>query len=173
MRIVGGRLAGKNLVSPGSRIRPTSEEVRGRWLDRIEPEIQGARMLELFAGSGAVGLEALSRGAQSVDFVENAGAALHALKANIARCRAKNLTRVFKRDAIPFAENIDKVAYDIVIADPPYGSRKLERIVHQWHTRPFSRILSVEHATDQRLEWPGQVIRLGDTSITTFALTAG
>ena len=84
MRIVKGAWAGKDLVSPGARIRPTAEDVRDRWLDLLADSIQGARVLDLFAGSGALGLEALSRGAVRVDFVENGAASLHSLKANVA-----------------------------------------------------------------------------------------
>jgi len=85
MRIVSGKWAGRDLVSPGQSIRPTAEAVRDRWLEILSDSLEGARVLDLFAGSGALGLEALSRGAASVDFVENGSASLHALKANVAR----------------------------------------------------------------------------------------
>ena len=84
MRIVAGKHAGRRLTSPGRRVRPTGESVRDRWLGRLAEELGGARVLDLFAGSGALGLEALSRGAKSADFVENGAEALHALKANVA-----------------------------------------------------------------------------------------
>ena len=154
MRIVGGRWAGRALVSPGAGVRPTSESVRDRWLTLLASEIQGARVLDLFAGTGAIGIEALSRGAASADFVENGPASLHAMKANVAALRLGRRARIFKRDAIPFVEALDAQVYDVVFADPPYGSAKLERIIEPWLRSPYSRILSVEHDRTRRL--PGR-----------------
>jgi 16S rRNA (guanine966-N2)-methyltransferase len=168
MRIVRGRWAGRNLVSPAGRVRPTAEDIRDEWLYEVEKDLPDARVLELFAGSGAVGLEALSRGAKSCDFVENNPAALHALKANVALLRARNQTRIFKRDALQFVATLTPDSYDIVFADPPYQSRQLDRLVESWLEAPFSRILSVERASDHRLDSSGVDLRLGDTTITTF-----
>lgn len=156
MRIVGGRLAGRNLTSPGKRVRATAEEVRDAWISALEPELKGARVLELFAGSGALGLEALSRGAKSVDFVESGAPSLHSLKANVTALRAQGFTRIFKKDAIPFVERLaaelsDDFPYDIVLADPPYHSGALDRVVRLWKERPFSRVLSAEHHEDHIL----------------------
>jgi 16S rRNA (guanine966-N2)-methyltransferase len=141
-------------VSPGAGVRPTSEPVRDRWLSLLKQEIKGASVLDLFAGTGALGLEALSRGAARVDFVENGPASLHALKANVAAFRLRKKARIYKRDAIPFVEALGPGAYDLAFADPPYGSRKLDRVVEQWLRVPFSRILTVEHDRDHRI--PGK-----------------
>ena len=169
MRIVSGEWAGRDLVSPGSKIRPTAEAVRDRWLEILSDSVKGARVLDLFAGSGALGLEALSRGAASVDFVENGSASLHALKANVAALGARRRTRIFKRDAIPFMEALPEGAYDIAFADPPYGSRKLDRVVNQWREVPFSTILGVEHERQHRLEGKAKRYDLrGETRITVF-----
>ena len=132
MRIVAGKHAGRQLTSPAKRIRPTAETVRDRWLGRLKDDLEGARVLDLFAGSGALGLEALSRGAASVDFVENGAQALHSLKANVAALRERKRTRIFKRDAVVFAEALGEESYDIVFVDAPYGSKKLDRIVGTW-----------------------------------------
>ena len=80
----------------------------------LAPDLGGARVLDLFAGSGAVGIEALSRGARSCDFVENNPAALHALRTNVAALRVRDRARIFKRDAIQFIQRLDEIAYDIV-----------------------------------------------------------
>jgi 16S rRNA (guanine966-N2)-methyltransferase len=168
MRIVGGVWAGRDLVSPGAQVRPTAEEVRDRWLSILAKDIPGARVLDLFAGSGALGLEALSRGAACVDFVENGPASLHSLKANVAAFKVRKRARIFKRDAIPFAEALDGGAYDIVFADPPYGSRKADRIVKRWLEVPFARILSVEHAADHALPGKGKSYEFEDTRVTIF-----
>ncbi len=151
MRIVGGKWAGRDLVSPGSGVRPTAESVRDRWLSLLEGQLDGASVLDLFAGTGAVGLEAMSRGASRVDFVENGPASLHALKANVAGLRVSRRTRIFKRDVIPFVEALDAWVYDVAFADPPYGSAKLDRVVEHWLRVPFSRILTVEHDRSHRV----------------------
>ena len=121
MRIVGGKLAGRDLLSPNDfRVRPTAEHVRAALLDMLEPDLANARILDLFAGTGALGLEALSRGARNADFVEIRPASLHALRANIASLRLRERTRVFKRDALPFAAALAADSYDIAFVDPPY-----------------------------------------------------
>lgn len=174
MRIVGGRFAGRDLTSPqGWRVRPTSEEVRAALLDMLGAELSGARVLDLFAGTGALGLEALSRGARSADFVECEPDSLHALRANIASLRVRDRTRVFKRDAIPFVAALRPDSYDIVFADPPYGSRKLDRVLQSWHEVRFTRILAVEHARTHDVP-PGYRRRnFGDTVITIFHTPGG
>lgn len=135
-------------------------------MDMVVDLIEGASVLDLFAGSGAVGLEMLSRGAARCDFVEDGPAALHALKANVAAFRAKGRCRIFRRDAIPFVERLPEHRYDIAFADPPYGSRKLERVVARWKTAPFSRVLLVEHPADHALGVRGASRRYEDTRIT-------
>jgi 16S rRNA (guanine966-N2)-methyltransferase len=149
MRIVGGTYAGRELTPPGdARVRPTAEPVRVALLDALAPDLPRARVLDLFAGTGALGLEAISRGARSADFVEFRPGSLHALRANIAALRLREHTRVFKRDAVAFAEALEPDAYDIAFADPPYQSRVLDRVVTAWRRRPFSRLLAVEHARE-------------------------
>jgi 16S rRNA (guanine966-N2)-methyltransferase len=170
MRIVGGSWAGTPLTSPAGRVRPTAEDVRGAWLGALERELQDARLLELYAGSGAVGLEALSRGAATCDFVENNPAALHALKANVARMRARDRTRIFRRDALLFAAGLEAGRYDIAFADPPYHSRQLDRLIRAWLDSPFSPILTVEHATDHAVPGGGLRSVFGETSITTYGV---
>ena len=121
MRIVGGTFAGRDLTSPNDfRVRPTAEHVRAALLDLLEADVKNARVLDLFAGSGALGLEAVSRGSQSADFVETRPSSLHALRANVAALRLRERTRVFKRDALPFAAALQPNAYDIAFVDPPY-----------------------------------------------------
>jgi 16S rRNA (guanine966-N2)-methyltransferase len=141
-------------------------------MTRLEPDLDGARVLDLFAGSGALGIEALSRGARSVDFVEDGAASLHALKANVAAFPLRRRARVFKRDAIPFVEALDAGAYDIALADPPYGSKKLDRVVERWLEAPFSRVLCLEHQRGRALPAGGrsrtrrQTYAFGDTAVT-------
>ena len=181
MRIVRGVWAGQALTSPGRRVRPTQEAVRDAWLSHLSAELAGARILDLFAGSGSLGLEALSRGATSVDFVDNSGDALHALKANVAKQKLRppakgkprpagkkyKSARIFKQDAIPFVNRLGPNAYDLAFADPPYGSRKLDRILERWQHDPFAPVLCIEHAPEHQL--PAGAHRLSfDASVVTI-----
>jgi 16S rRNA (guanine966-N2)-methyltransferase len=166
VRIVAGRYAGTPLTSPGGRVRPTAEALRDAWLTALEPELAGARVLDLFAGSGALGLEAISRGAGTADFVEDNPAALHSLKANVARLRLKGRARIFKKDVLPFVDRLERNSYDIALVDPPYGSGKLERVLARWRALPFSRIIGCEHAAEVTLPGRGRRIRVGDSAVT-------
>ncbi len=130
MRIVGGRLRGLGLAAVGkgdqkARLRPTSDRVRENLFNllaggRFGDPIEGAEVLDVFAGTGALGLEALSRGAKRVGFIENGRAALSLLDANIARARAEEDCRIIRRDACrPGLPDADPAA--LVFLDPPYG----------------------------------------------------
>lgn len=168
MRIVGGKMAGRHLTSPGGRVRPTAEAVRDGWLSLLERDLPGTRVVDLFAGTGALGLEALSRGARYADFVEDSPSALHALKANVAALRVKDRTRIFKRDALRWAAALPERKYDIAFADPPYGSVVLDRLIEGWLERPFSSILTVEHDAEHRLPRGGRLHRFEATSVTIY-----
>jgi 16S rRNA (guanine(966)-N(2))-methyltransferase RsmD len=122
----------------------------------ISDDLRGARFLDLFAGSGAVGLEALSRGALAVDFVENGPTALHSLKANVAALREGRRTRIFKKDAVQWVRSLQAGQYDVAYIDAPYGSRKLDLVIEYWQEIPFARILVVEHAKEHGLALTGR-----------------
>jgi len=169
VRIVRGKWAGRHLTSPADRrVRPTAEHVRDGWLGLVEPELAGARVLDLFAGTGALGLEAISRGAKYADFVETRPASLHALKANVAALHLREKTRIFKKDALPFAAALEAGAYDVAFADPPYRSGQLDRLIETWARTPFARVLTVEHAHDHELPIEGESWDFGDTWVTIF-----
>ena len=171
MRIIGGKFAGRDLTSPRDfRVRPTGEHVRGAMLDLLAPDLANARVLDLFAGTGALGLESISRGAHSADFVEFRPSSLHALRANIALFRLRERTRVFKRDAIPFAEALKADSYDIAFADPPYGSRMLDRVIESWRSHRFSRVLAVEHARDHELPAGAHRRIFDETAVTIYRI---
>ena len=149
-------------------MRPTSEALRELWMELLEDDLEDARVLDLFAGTGALGLEALSRGAARADFVENHPSALHSLKANVAAMRAKGRIRVFKKDVVPFVAALDEGRYDIALADPPYASALAERLVKSWLEVPFARVLVVEHAADRALPGRGSRHPAGDSALTVF-----
>lgn len=169
MRLLSGKWAGRDLVSPPDRrVRPTAEAVRDGWLRLLQARLEGARVIDLFAGSGALGLEALSRGAARVDFVETRPSSLHALKANIAALHARDGTRIFKRDALEMASRLAAGSYDIALADPPYHSRMLDRLIDIWKGSGFAGVLSVEHAADHLIPLGGTRHLFGTTAVTTY-----
>lgn len=169
MRIVGGKLAGRDLTSPNDfRVRPTAEHVRAAILDALKDDVKDARVLDLFAGTGGLGLEALSRGAKSADFVETRPSSLHALRANIIALRLKERTRVFKRDALPFANALSAGSYGIAFADPPYESRMLDRVIERWQATHFARVLVAEHARTHELPKGSSRLILEDTAVTFY-----
>ncbi len=137
-------------------------------LDMLRPDLQKARVIDLFAGTGALGLEAISRGASYADFVEFRPDSLHSLKANIAALRLLKNTRIFKRDALPFAAALQPDKYDIAFADPPYGSKMLDRIIDTWTLNRFARILAVEHRIDHELPKGAAHRVFDDTAITIY-----
>ena len=183
MRIVKGIWAGKELASPGKRVRATSEHVRDLWLAYLEPHLEGARVLDLFSGSGALGLEALSRGAALADFVEDGAEALHALKANVAARKLRppepgakpdprrKVARVFKRDAIPFVRALEAGAYDVALADPPYSSKKVDLVIAQWLQVRFARILALEHPVGHEVPKGGKTLDFGETVVTVYGIS--
>lgn len=124
-----------------------------------------ARVLDLFAGSGALGLEALSRGARHVTFVELNPASLRALQQNISELGVDGSTTVHRADALRFAERTPAGRFDLVVADPPYTIDYAERLLALFRRQPFGRILSVEHRSDLVLEGD-DTRRYGDTAIT-------
>lgn len=130
MRIIGGRARGLKLAEvgtgdPSAHLRPTSDRVREAIFNLLinggyGNPLQGARVLDLFAGTGALGLEALSRGAAHTTFVENGKVALGLLSRNIDLMRAKDQVSVLRRDALNMAANPGP-AFDLAFLDPPYG----------------------------------------------------
>jgi 16S rRNA (guanine966-N2)-methyltransferase len=130
MRIIGGRYRGLKLAEVGAgdidaHLRPTSDRVREAIFNLLinstyRAELDGARVLDLFAGTGALGLEALSRGAAHCTFVDDGAVARALLRANIEKTHAMGCTKVFRRDATRLGENRGP-AFTLVFLDPPYG----------------------------------------------------
>ena len=169
MRIVGGKFAGRDLTSPADfRVRPTAEHVRAAVLDTLARDLPNARILDLFAGTGALGLESLSRGAKTADFVEFRPASLHALRANVAALKLRDRTRIFKRDAVQYAAALGADSYEIAFVDPPYESRQLDLVIGAWQATRFARILVAEHARAHEIPRGGSRRAFEDTVVTIY-----
>src|SRR5271157_542810 len=126
MRIVGGRLRGRGLAAPGSRaIRPTSERLRESIFDILEHRypghVEGARVVDLFAGSGALAIEALSRGARFALFVDNSAEARALIRENVEALGLGGVTRVWRADATRLGAAPAGGPFGLAFLDPPYG----------------------------------------------------
>ncbi|MFS8039090.1 16S rRNA (guanine(966)-N(2))-methyltransferase RsmD [Xanthobacter sp. AM11] len=126
MRIVGGKLKGRTLKGPSSSAtRPTSDRLRESLFNVLAhaygDPCDGARVLDLFAGTGALGIEALSRGARFAVFVEEAAEARGLIRDNVEALGLTGVTRVFRRDATRLGEMGPGEPYDLMFCDPPYG----------------------------------------------------
>ena len=168
MRIVAGEFGGRRLSMPKDpRVRPTADRVREAWMSILADAIPGARVLDLYAGSGALGLEALSRGAASATFVELNPPSLRALQANVATLGVADRSTVHRGDALRYVEGLPAGAFDLALADPPYARDDAARLVALFRSTPFARILSVEHSAAERLDGDS-TRRYGDTALTFF-----
>ena len=166
IRIIAGEFGGRRLKTPATdKVRPTADRVREAWFSILQRAMRGARVLDLFAGSGALGLEALSRGAVTADFVESHRMALAVLKANVKTLQVDDRAAIHRLDALRFAERLQPGQYDVAFADPPYAGEQAARLVALFRLTPFARIFSIEHAADHPI--PGDdTRRYGDTAIT-------
>jgi 16S rRNA (guanine(966)-N(2))-methyltransferase RsmD len=123
MRIIAGRYRSRLLDAPaGLKTRPTSDRLRETLFNVLAPRIEGAAFLDLYAGSGAVGIEALSRGAARVVFVERADSAVRALRANLAKLEVQEGFRIAPAGVSSYLRNVVGAAFDIVYLDPPYDA---------------------------------------------------
>lgn len=126
MRITGGTLGGRRLAAAPPGVRPTADRVREAWFARLG-DLEGARVLDLYAGTGALGIEALSRGAARVVFVERARASLAVLTRNLDALALRDATRVVRGEVRSALRRLarDAERFDLVLADPPYAERDL------------------------------------------------
>jgi 16S rRNA (guanine966-N2)-methyltransferase len=173
LRIVSGQFRGRRIEAPqGSSTRPTREAVREAWFNVLGERVVGARVLDLFAGSGALGFEALSRGAAHVHFVEWDRAVLSVLRRNIKVLGVGSRTEVTRADAqalMAVPERVAAGAWDLVLADPPYDGEAAVELVSAFGRGAFPGILCVEHAVgvDFPVE-PDWQRRYGETVLSIF-----
>lgn len=174
LRIVSGELGGRFIEAPpGRTTRPTSSRVREAWFSALGDRVVGARVLDLFAGSGALGLEALSRGAAHVHFVESDRRVLATLRRNVATLGVGDRATLDTRDVFDFLDAVEAEGrtFDLALADPPYATRATERLIERFAARPFAPLLCVESTADGpaphgRAAWTR---RYGDTRLTFYS----
>jgi 16S rRNA (guanine(966)-N(2))-methyltransferase RsmD len=175
MHITTGSLKGKPLLAPTRGIRPTAERVRQALMNSLGPRLQGARFLDLFCGTGSVGIEAISQGAGFVCFIENAERNYIFLKKNLASLDIdKNLYKTIKTNIFTMKADLLDKDFDIVFADPFYEDIKDGfEIIHSlaWHVLRPNGIFICEHSSKDSLErYPGYQTtkNYGDTALSFF-----
>lgn len=178
MRIIAGQLKGRRLVAPaGLDVRPTSDSLRETLFNVLGASVVGARVLDGFAGTGALGLEALSRGAASAVFVEPEARARRALEANLRACAVEPACTVVRGDFL--RAPIDGAAVDLVLLDPPYRFEDLQAVVDRGaRLAAPGGLLVLEHS--RRRESPERadgflryrVLVAGDSALSFYAARA-
>ena len=148
MRVIAGGLKGRVLQAPGWQgLRPTSDKLRETIFNVLTPRIAGARVIDGYAGTGAIGIEALSRGAAHVTFVERDPRAVRLIAENLKRCGVADRYTIIRAEFQDTRSRPDGVEYDIIVLDPPYGAAELSDALSA--AEPLmsnSTLLIVEHA---------------------------
>ena len=184
MRVIAGSHKGRRLMRPqGLDLRPTPDRVREALFSILGTRIVGARMLDLYAGTGAIGIEAFSRGAHRVTFVESNPRSLRVLRSNLHRCGLTPLADIHTCNVASFLGQADRAggSYDIVFADPPYHTDEGEKLLPSLASSAIitcDSLVILEHFTKMMV--PPQVARLlflrqyryGDTTLSVFRVHA-
>jgi 16S rRNA (guanine966-N2)-methyltransferase len=168
VRIVAGKWRGRRIDAPPDGVRPTGDRVREAWLSIVNPWLAGARALDLFSGSGALGLEALSRGAAVVEFVDDSPRSIAAIRANAQLLGAGPEAVIHRANALPFVDKLEPHAYDVAFADPPYDLGLATQLAERWLAVPFADILGIEHRLNEHLPGEGERRKYGGTVITFY-----
>ncbi len=177
MRIIAGRLKGRRLLVPKKGARPTTDRVRESLFAVLQDDFEGSHVIDLFAGSGSLGLEALSRGAQSAHFVERSRGAVDVLVRNLEAARSEGLeTKVFKEKVRYYLRNHwPEDGADLVMMDPPYGDEegpKSLSLLAELHAGDAG-IVTYEAAGNEKIATPEglalrRVMSFGDTQVIIF-----
>ncbi len=186
MRVVGGRLKGRAILAPESRaIRPTSDRLREAMFDILSHahvgRLEGARVVDLFAGSGALGIEALSRGASFVLFVDDASEARALLRGNVEALALGGVTRIWRADAARLGKAPSAPAFDLAFLDPPYDQNlappALAGLVAGGWLAPDALVVVEESAKASLPAPPGLFLIdervYGDTKLAFFSTSEG
>ena len=180
MRIIAGHLKGRRLRGPvGTGVRPTSDGLRETLFNVLGPTIDGRRVLDAFAGTGALGLEALSRGASGVTFVERDRREIRVLEANVAACGVQEACVIIRDDFLRIDGRHDiPHAFDLALLDPPYDLKELDAVVGAaaaWLGPDGHLVLEHARRRDSPDAVPGlqrtRVLIAGDSALSFYAVT--
>jgi 16S rRNA (guanine966-N2)-methyltransferase len=183
VRVIGGEFRGRKLsVTRGRLIRPTSDRVREAIFDILGPEWTFRKILDLFAGTGSLGIEALSRGAEKAVFVEQGKGALTVLKGNLKALGLESRAWVL---AVPVRKGITvlgerREVFDLIFMDPPYGKAVVGKTIEEIERHGIlaeSGVLVAEHASRDNIPLPDDLTltrqrRYGDTAVSFFHMVA-
>ncbi len=176
IRIIAGALRGRRIDVPAGRsVRPTGSRVREAWFSALGDRVEGAAVIDLFAGSGALGIEALSRGASRVRFVEANRRSFDVLRRNIEGLGLSARAELQCGDVSAcLATQSGERRFDLALADPPYGRGLARDLVARFHQQPFAELLCVEHGLDDvPAEEPVWRRTYGDTMLSFFTVPKG
>jgi len=177
MRVIAGTLKGRRLETPvWDGLRPTSDKLRETLFNIIAPRIQGARVVDGFAGTGAVGIEALSRGAAHVTFVERDPRAVALIEANLRRCDVTDRYAIIRARFGGAEQPQGSESFDVIFLDPPYGATELLSAIDAAESLVQAQtLLIVEHARrDASPESRGGLVRTrlltsGDSALSFYS----
>jgi 16S rRNA (guanine966-N2)-methyltransferase len=174
MRIVAGEYRGRRLKAPSWQgLRPTSDKLRETLFNILSPRIEGARLLDAYAGTGAVGLEALSRGASHVHFVERNRRALALIEENVRLCGVQGRYTIESGDAAEWLQRVS-ATFDLIFMDPPYDEPPAGGVLESAGRRlNTGGLLVLEHASRREPAMPAGMMRVrdvksGDSTLTFF-----
>jgi 16S rRNA (guanine966-N2)-methyltransferase len=175
MRIVAGTLGGRRLCAPkGAAIRPTSNRVREAIFSIIGTGVSGARVLDLFAGTGALGLEALSRGALHAVFVDQSRHAIRLIRANVELCKVQERVTLIHGSVAHAVRRLagQGASFDLIFMDPPYGRHSISKtLLNVYQVARSGTLVIAEHHVKDLLPFPlegwtkRQERRYGDTAV--------
>ena len=175
MRVIAGRLKGRRLKAPTwEGLRPTSDKLRETLFNILAPRVEGARVLDGFAGTGAVGIEAISRGASHVTFVENDRRAVALIEANLTACGVEGGYTIHRGDTATVLPGLGSNAFDLILLDPPYDITTMTAVLEA--SAPAladGGLLVVEHATRREPDTVASLeivrrVKSGDSALTFF-----
>ena len=180
MRVVSGTAKGRGLKAvPGRSTRPTSDKVKEAIFSRIGPYFDGGKALDLYAGTGGLGIEALSRGMEGAIFVDIEKKAVDVIRENLQHARLLDRAEVYRNDAEKALKHLAKrgVSFDLVLLDPPYRLKNMDELLGQMQTlgllNPLADVVIEHDAAHVYTEQIGELIEVkrmnyGDTAVTVY-----
>jgi 16S rRNA (guanine966-N2)-methyltransferase len=174
VRIIAGRYKGRHLKAPKwDGLRPTSDKLRETLFNILAPRIDGARVLDGYAGTGAVGLEAISRGAAHVTFIERDRRAVSLIEENLAACGIVEGYTIHSGDTAAVLPRLGTDAFDLILLDPPYDAMIAGVLDSSARVLARDGLLVLEHATRRNPEGSASLVQVrtvksGDSTLTFF-----